>query len=105
VLDSNASLDGGVPVPPPGVLDKASSGTPNAVTWQPRQGVRVASVTVAWNGGFVLVGRSLARVEQQEDTAGLLACVALPLMLLALAFASFLAAWLWPRGSALARVS
>jgi hypothetical protein len=105
VLNSNAWLDGGIPVPPPGVLDRASSGTPNAVTWQPRDGVRVATVTVAWNGGFVLVGRSLTRVEQQEDTAGLLAGVALPLILLALAFASFLAALLWPRASAVARVS
>jgi hypothetical protein len=105
VLESNARLDGGIPVPPSGVLDKASSGIPNAVTWQPRDGVRVATVTVAWNGGFVMVGRSLTRVEQQEDTAGLLAGFALPLILLVLAFSSFLAALLWPRGSVVARVS
>jgi hypothetical protein len=105
VLDSNAWLDGGIPVPPSGVLDKAGSGIPNAVTWQPRDGVRVATVTVAWNGGFVMVGRSLARVEQQEDTAGLLAGIALPLILLVLAIASFLAALIWPRGITIAGVS
>jgi hypothetical protein len=105
VLDSNASLDGGIPVPPPGVLDKASSGTPSAVTWQPRDGVRVATVTAAWSGGLVLVGRSLTRVEQQEDTAGRIAGFALPLILLALAFASLLAALLWPRQSQSAGVA
>jgi hypothetical protein len=105
VLTSNASLDGSIPVPPAGVLDKARSGSPNAITWQPRDGVRAATVTVAWSGGFVLVGRSLSRVEQQEDNAGLLAGIALPLMLAALAFASLTAAWLWPRGSTAVRVA
>jgi hypothetical protein len=105
VLDSNASLDGGIPVPPDGVLDKASSGTPNAVTWQPRDGVRVATVTAAWSGGYVLVGRSLTRVDQQEDRAGLLAGIALPLILLALAFASLVSALLWPQSATAAGVA
>ena len=48
VLAANATLDGGVPVPPAGVLDAARNGSPNAITWQPRAGVRIATVTVAW---------------------------------------------------------
>jgi hypothetical protein len=98
VLAANARLDGGIPVPPAGMLDAAGSGSPNAVTWQPRDGVRIATVTVTWSGGFVLVGRSLSRVEQQESTAEFLAGAALPATLAVLALASLLSAWLWPIG-------
>ena len=67
VLASSARLDGRDPVPPIGVLDHARTSSPNAVTWQPRAGVRIASVTVAWQGGTVLAGRSLREVERRED--------------------------------------
>jgi hypothetical protein len=97
VLASDATLDGGRPAPPAGVLDAAVPGSPNAVTWQPRDGIRIAAVVVAWPGGTVLVGRSLRRVEQQESTAELLAGAAWLAMLAALAVASVAAAWLWPR--------
>jgi hypothetical protein len=100
VLASDASLDGGVPVPPAGMLQAATPDSPNAVTWEPRNGVRVATVTAAWNGGFVLVGRSLSRVEHEEDNAALIAGAALACILAALALASLAAAWLWPRNQA-----
>jgi hypothetical protein len=98
VLAANGRLDGGIPVPPAGMLDAAGSGSPNAITWQPRDGVRIATVTVAWSGGFVLVGRSLTRVEQQESTAELLAGASLPAILVLLALASLVSAWVWPSG-------
>jgi hypothetical protein len=66
---SNATLDGRVPVPPLGVLASASAGPRNQVTWQPRPGVRIAAVAVAWTGGTVLAGRSLRLVEEREDSA------------------------------------
>lgn len=105
VLATNATLDGGSsasgsPAPPVGVLDAARPGSPNAVTWQPRDGVRIAAVVVAWRGGTVLVGRSLSRVEQLEFNAELIAGAAWLAMLVALAAASLAAAWLWRRGSA-----
>lgn len=96
VLATDATLDGGSPTPPPGVLDAARPGSPSAVTWQPRTGVRIAAVTVAWKGGFVLSGRSLQRVEVQEWNAELIAGAAWLAMLAALALASLAAAWLWP---------
>jgi hypothetical protein len=96
VLAANATLDSGVPVPPAGVLDAAGHGSANAVTWQPRAGVRIATVTVAWRGGFVLAGRSLARVEEQEQNAELLAGAAWIFSIGALAAASLVAACLWP---------
>jgi hypothetical protein len=97
VLATNATLDGGQPVPPRGVLAAARPGPPNAVTWQPRDGVRIATVVVAWKGGTVLAGRSLRLVEQREANAELIAGAAWLAMLAALAAVSVLAAWLWPR--------
>ena len=99
VVASNATLDGGSPAPPRAVLDAARPGAPSAVTWQPRDGVRIAAVTVAWRGGFVMAGRSLRRVEQQEWNAELIAGAAWAFALVALAMASFAAAWLWPRSA------
>jgi hypothetical protein len=90
------ALDGGIPVPPHGLLDAAKPGSPSAVTWQPRDGVRIATVTVAWKSGFVLAGRSLDRVEKQEWNAELLAGAAWLCILAALAAASAAAGWLWP---------
>jgi hypothetical protein len=98
VIASNAVLDGGSPAPPHGVLDAARPGSPSAVTWQPRGGIRIATVTVAWKGGFVLAGRSLSRVERLESNARLIAAAAWLAGLVALAGASLAAAWLWPRG-------
>lgn len=97
VLAADATLNGGVPAPPQGMLDAARSDSPSAVTWQPYSGVRIAAVTVAWKGGFVLAGRSLSRVEQRESNAELIAGSALLCILAALALASFAAAWLWPK--------
>lgn len=100
VLATNAALDGGQPAPPAGVLDAAVPGSPNAVTWQPSSGVRIATVVVAWKGGTVLAGRSLSRVEQREFNAGLIAGAAWLAMLVALAAASVGGAWLWPKAPA-----
>jgi len=99
IIATNATLDGGSPAPPQAVLDAARPGSPSAVTWQPRDGVRIAAVTVAWNGGFVLAGRSLRRVEQQESTAELIAGAAWAATMIALLLASLATARMWP-GSA-----
>ncbi|MCL6517869.1 hypothetical protein [Alicyclobacillus sp.] len=66
---SSATLDGGVPSLPPGVLDAAKSGD-HLVTWQPAQGVREAVAIVPYRGaqsGYVMAGRSLRTVEQHEN--------------------------------------
>jgi hypothetical protein len=100
VLATNATLDGGQPAPPAGVLDAARPGSPNAVTWQPRSGIRIAAVVVAWHGGTVLVGRSLSRVEEQESNAQLIAAAACLAMLAALAAVSAASALLWAKADA-----
>jgi hypothetical protein len=96
VLATDGRLDGQDPVPPLGVLDAARTDPPNKVTWQPRAGVRIASVSVPWSGGTVLAGRSLREVERQEDDILHIAAVAWLVMMAALAAAALVAAWLWP---------
>jgi hypothetical protein len=97
VLATDGQLDGHDPVPPLGVLDAARQNPPNEVTWEPRAGVRIATVTVPWHGGTVLAGRSLREVERQEDNVLLIAAAAWLVMLGALAATAVVAAWLWPR--------
>ncbi len=97
VLATDGELDGHDPVPPKGVLDAARQDHPNAVTWEPRAGVRIASVTVPWHGGTVLAGRSLREVERQVDNILLVAAAGWVVMLGALGVTALVAAWLWPR--------
>ena len=66
-LATDGQLDGAAPSVPKGVLDAARAKGVNAVTWQPRAGVRVATVTVPWKGGTVTAGRSLRLVEERVD--------------------------------------
>jgi hypothetical protein len=96
-LGSSGTLDGADPAPPRGVLDHAAAGVPNRVTWQPRAGVRIATVTVRWRGGTVLAGRSLREVERLEDQALLLTGLGWAGTLVALAVACLLVAWLQER--------
>lgn len=102
ILATDGTLDGQSPEVPPGVLDSARTSGRNAVTWQPRDGVRIATVTVPWSGGTVLAGRSLRLVEDEASRlelvvgAGWLATVA------ALAVAALFVARLWPKPAAAA---
>lgn len=62
-------LDQVLPAPPSGVFDFVRKQGKENVTWQPRPGVRLASVIKRVNGkkaGFVLAARSLTLVEEQE---------------------------------------
>src|SRR3954447_249041 len=100
VLATDGRLDGGDPIPPIGVLDHARDVDrgANVVTWQPRQGVRIATVTVPWNGGTVLVGRSLREVERRVDQLSVLVTVVWLLMLGVIVAASALGVAVWRGG-------
>ena len=91
VLASSGGLDGADPVPPAGVLEHATGDAPNVVTWQPRAGVRVATVTARWGDGSVMAGRSLREVERREDQALQLVAVGWACTLAALAISSLVA--------------
>jgi hypothetical protein len=93
-LASSGQLDGAPPTPPKGVLDSAVANGSNRVTWQPRPGVRLATVTVPWSGGTVMAGRSLREVERLEDQALALVIAAWAATLGAVALACLFVEWL-----------
>ncbi len=68
---SEAVMDANLPNPPTGVFTFTQSHEENRVTWQPRPGVRIAAVIVAYKNGFVLAGRNLREVEKREDMLGM----------------------------------
>ena len=67
-LASSGDLFGLPPIPPSGVFDYVRAHGHDQITWQPAEGVRHAIVVDRYRGGFVVAGRSLSVVEQNEDT-------------------------------------
>jgi hypothetical protein len=65
-------LDGALAEPPRGVIDIAVSSGSNAVTWQPRPGLRFATVEVHVGNRVVMGAQSLSPSEKRTDTLGLL---------------------------------
>jgi hypothetical protein len=63
---SSGQLDGSVPAPPRGVFDFVRARRQETVTWQPRPGVRIASVVNRSSQGFVVAGRNMREVELRE---------------------------------------
>jgi hypothetical protein len=100
ILATDGVLDGLPPVVPEGVLATTRNSGRDAVTWQPRAGVRVATVCVAWSGGTVLAGRSLRQVEEHAATLLALVGGGWLITLVALAVAAGVVARLWPSPSA-----
>jgi hypothetical protein len=66
-------LNDQLPVYPKGALDTAKQNGDNRITWQPNADVRIASVVVPYNDGFVMAGRNMREVEQRETQTELLA--------------------------------
>jgi hypothetical protein len=67
VVSGSGYLGKKVPKAPLGILKDARGKDYNAVTWQPKEGVRIAAVTVAAKKYYVLSGRSLTEVEKNEN--------------------------------------
>jgi hypothetical protein len=65
-LASSASLDAETPTLPNGVLNSTKQLGENRISWQPRSGVRIATVIVSYKDGFVLAGRNMREIEQRE---------------------------------------
>ena len=88
LIGSSASLDDKTPQIPNGVLASAQKQGETKITWQPKVGVRSATVIVYYKGanpGYVLVGRSLREVEIREDNLTLMIFATYVLTLLATA--------------------
>lgn len=99
LLATNGSLAGRPPAPPIGVLSAGATGR-DAVTWQPKPGVRVALVALPWKGGTVVAGRSLRAIESRIDAIQVLVAAGLLAGLAVLAVVAAIAARLWPIGPA-----
>jgi hypothetical protein len=97
VLASSAQLGGQLPAPPPGVFAYARTHGEERVTWQPRNGVRLATVirhVAGPQGGFVLAGRNMREVEAREAQMGQMARALWLAMLGIVAAGTFLFAWI-----------
>ena len=66
------------------------------MTWQPNADVRIASVVLPYNNGFVMAGRNIREVEQRESQTEMFAGVTWILTLIAtfivIAFGEFMLA-------------
>ncbi len=61
-------LDGVLPEMPVGALKAADNKYFHRFTWQPKPGVRIAAVVVSGENRYILSGRSISMVEQNETT-------------------------------------
>jgi hypothetical protein len=102
-LASSGTVDGRPPSVPAGVLDSARATGRDAVTWQPRSGIRVAIVVMPWPGGTVVAGRSLRVIESRIEAIQLLVFEGLVAGLLIVAAAAAVAARVWPERTAIDR--
>ena len=66
LLSSSASLDNQTPDLPKGVIDYTKTHNQDIFSWQPKKGVRLASVITKGDAGFVLIGRNMRQVEERE---------------------------------------
>lgn len=69
-LRSSGYINDAIPTPPPGVFAYLRTHPTDKFTWQPQPGLRIAAVAQRIDGahpGFILVGRSLTLVQQQEN--------------------------------------
>jgi hypothetical protein len=100
ILATDGTLDGQPPAVPAGVLASARATGRDAVTWESRPGIRIATVTVPWNGGTVLAGRSLRLVEEHADSLEVIVGSGWLATLVALAVAAGAVARLGPKSAA-----
>ncbi len=70
IVATNGKLDGVNPVLPQGVLEHAKQNGQNRVTWEPKDGVRIAAVVTKYEGGYVLAGRNLRETEERIEALG-----------------------------------
>jgi len=67
VVSSSGFLYGEPPEAPIGILKAANNSAYHSVTWQLNKNLRVAAVTTSANNYYVLSGRSLKVIEQNEN--------------------------------------
>jgi hypothetical protein len=86
---------------PPVIPDRARSdaqGGELTFTWEPTDGLRLATVVEPYPGGTVVAARSMQLVEQRETRTLAIAVAAWLAALAAAAVGAGLGIWLWDRG-------
>lgn len=92
VVASTATLDGKTPQMPKGVLDYTKAHGQDRLTWQPKTGVRTATIVNYYNNsqtkasGYVIVGKSLREVEKRVSQLALQVGIAWALTLIGSVF-------------------
>ena len=80
VLASSAELDGKTPLPPVGVFNFTTAHQTDHFTWQPNDGVRLATRVMSFanssSNGFIITGHSLAPFENRVNVYNTLALLA-----------------------------
>ncbi len=72
VVAGNGYVDGSVPHVPISVLRHAKlNGGVHVITWQPREGIRIASATARSRDFYVVSGRSLDTTDRQINSLAL----------------------------------
>ncbi len=99
-LAATGSFDGKAPVVPDQARADAVGGE-HTFTWEPADGLRMATVVEPYAGGTVVAARSMREVEIRENRTLAIAAGAWIAALLAAAGAALLGAWAW--GSATTR--
>ncbi len=82
VLAATGQLDGKTPTPPAVVFEYAKTHSDDRFTWEPKSGVRLATVVVHHDGGYVLAARNMREVEIREDRAQTYALATLALLII-----------------------
>jgi len=94
---SSGSFDGQPPQVPDGVIADARN-RELIFSWEPRDGLRFATVAVPYQGGIVVAARSLAEIEERENRTLAIAAFGWLAALGAAAVGAVLGVWLRDRG-------
>lgn len=70
LIVSSATMGGEQPVYPRGVLGTVAQKGESRVTWQPKSGLRYATVAIAYKDGYIVAGQSLGETEKLIDKIG-----------------------------------
>ena len=70
LVDSSGILDNIKPVYPKGVLEYLDNNNESRVTWQPKAGLRFASLAIKYDNGYIVAAKSLSETEKLIDKLG-----------------------------------
>ncbi len=64
-VGTTVELDKKTPVPPKEAFEKTKNNNENRFTWEPKKGLRQATIMVKYKDGYVVVGKSLREIDNR----------------------------------------